>query len=303
MRAYYCDSFPLPLPIGHAFPMEKYSMLRAAVAAKAQDFGIELIEPESATDADLLRVHCPHYVERVMRGTLTANEQRKIGFPWSIQMAQRSRRVSGASKMALQCALQGDGVAVNLAGGTHHAFFDSGGGYCIFNDAVIAARAAQAADLVQRILIIDLDVHQGNGTAALCEHDPTITTFSMHAARNYPAVKQRSDIDIELADGTADQEYLAILALQLPRALALARPGAVIYLAGADPFEQDRLGYLKLSKTGLLARDRMVFDACFDAQIPVAVTMAGGYAHNVADIVEIHLNTVCAAAELANRWR
>jgi len=303
LRAYYCDSFALPLPAQHSFPMQKYVQLRAAVEAESIALSIELVLPPRASDIDLLRVHCPNYIERVMHGTLSLAEQRKIGFPWSIGMAERSRRVSGASKAALADALSGDGAAVNLAGGTHHAFFDSGGGYCVFNDAVIAARAAQAAGLTKQVLIVDLDVHQGNGTAALCANDPQITTFSMHGARNYPAVKQCSDLDVALPSGMGDQEYLACLSEHLPRAFDLAEHDAVIYLGGADPFEQDRLGLLKLSKAGLLARDRLVFDACLARRVPISVAMAGGYAPEISDIVEIHMNTVRAAADFAHQWQ
>lgn len=280
--------------------MQKYTLLREAVATACPD--VELVLPPRATDEDLLRVHCPGYVERVMLGSLSQAEQRKIGFPWSSAMAERSRRVSGATKAALADALSGEGVAVNLAGGTHHAFFDSGGGYCIFNDAVIAAKAALASGLARRVLIVDLDVHQGNGTAALCESTPEITTFSMHGARNYPAVKQRSDLDVDLPTGMADAAYLQALSEHLPRAFAMADADAVIYLAGADPFELDRLGLLKLTKSGLLARDQMVLDACLARGTALAVTMAGGYAPEVNDIVEIHLNTVRAAADFARRW-
>lgn len=280
--------------------MQKYTLLREAVATACPD--VELVLPPRATDEDLLRVHCPGYVERVMLGGLSQAEQRKIGFPWSSAMAERSRRVSGATKAALVDALSGEGVAVNLAGGTHHAFFDSGGGYCIFNDAVIAAKAALASGLARRLLIVDLDVHQGNGTAALCEATPEITTFSMHGARNYPAVKQRSDLDVDLPTGMADAAYLQALSEHLPRAFAMAEADAVIYLAGADPFELDRLGLLKLTKSGLLARDQMVLDACLARGTTLAVTMAGGYAPEVNDIVEIHLNTVRAAADFARRW-
>ena len=303
LRAYYCDSFALPLPAHHSFPMQKYVLLRAAVEAESAALGIELVLPPRASDIDLLRVHCPNYIERVMQGSLSLAEQRKIGFPWSIEMAERSRRVSGASKAALADALSGAGVAVNLAGGTHHAFFDSGGGYCVFNDAVTAARAAQAAGLAKQVLIVDLDVHQGNGTAAICANDPLITTFSMHGARNYPAIKQCSDLDVALPSGMGDQEYLDCLSEHLPRAFNLASHDAVIYLAGADPFELDRLGLLKLSKAGLLARDRLVFDACLAHQVPISVAMAGGYAPEISDIVEIHMNTVRAAADFARQWQ
>lgn len=302
MRAYFCDTFALPLPEHHSFPMAKYTRLRERVAASAVNCGIELTVPEPASLEDLLRVHCPHYVQRVFEGGLSAAEQRKIGFPWSAAMAERSRRVSGATRSALIDALTGAGVAVNLAGGTHHAFYDSGGGYCIFNDSVVAARAAIARGLVRRVLVVDLDVHQGNGTAALCAGDPTITTLSVHAARNYPAIKPASDFDIALPDGTDDKAYLRALAGVLPRAFDFARADAVIYLAGADPYERDRLGFLKLSKAGLVMRDECVLRACLARGVPLAISMAGGYAADIDDIVDIHHATVLAAARFARLW-
>ncbi len=303
MRAYYCDTFVLPLPEGHFFPMDKYRLLRERVLAQSSSLAIELCLPPAIDDQDLLRVHCPDYVRRVRDGTLSLAEQRKIGFPYSAAMAERTRRVSGATCMALIDALSGDGIAVNLAGGTHHAFYDHGAGYCVFNDTVIAARAAQARGLAERVLVIDLDVHQGNGTASLCANDSSITTFSMHAAKNYPAIKPQSDIDIDLPDGMNDESYLTILATQLPKLFERAKPDAVIYLAGADPFERDRLGFLKLSKAGLAHRDRMVLQACFARGVPAAISMAGGYAPNVNDIVDIHFATVQIAAELQQRWQ
>ena len=302
MRAFYCDTFELPLPAHHSFPMQKYSLLRASVAEQAYVLDVTLTLPPRASDQDLARVHCPEYINRVMLGTLSVAEQRKIGFPWSPAMAERSRRVSGATIAALSAALQGDGVALNLAGGTHHAFYNSGGGYCIFNDSVIAARAVQAAGLAKQLLVVDLDVHQGNGTAALCAEDASITTFSMHGAKNYPAVKEHSDFDVHLPENTGDAEYLQILRAQLPEIIAHCRPDAVIYLAGADPFEGDRLGLLKLTKAGLYARDESVLDICLAQKIPLAISMAGGYAPDVNDIVDIHFNTVRAAADFAKRW-
>jgi acetoin utilization deacetylase AcuC-like enzyme len=303
MRIYYCDSFELPLPEGHSFPMAKYRLLRERVQAQLASLNAELCLPPAISDQDVLAVHCANYVERVRSGTLSATELRKIGFPYSAQMAERTRRVSGASLQALIDALHGAGVGVNLAGGTHHAHYDFGAGYCVFNDAVIAARGVQARALAKRVLIVDLDVHQGNGTASLCAHDPSITTFSMHAAKNYPAIKALSDIDVELRNGTTDDTYLALLRLHLPRAFDLARPDAVVYLAGADPFERDRLGYLKLTQAGLAERDRIVFQACLSRGVAVALVMAGGYAPNIADIVDIHFQSVQRAAEFARLYQ
>jgi acetoin utilization deacetylase AcuC-like enzyme len=297
MDAWYCPLFELPLPDGHAFPMVKYRRLYEAVHGRAGAWGIALREPAPAVDADLLRVHCPGYVARMRDGSVRPEEMRRIGFPWSPAMVARSCLSSGATMAALRSALDGDGVAINLAGGTHHAAFDRGGGYCVFNDTVIAARHAQAHGWLRRLLVIDLDAHHGNGTAELCAGDPSVFTFSMHAAKSYPALKPPSDLDVPLAAGTGDADYLDALARHLPDAIARARADAAIYLAGADPFAGDRLGGLGLSMAGLAERDRMVFAACRRAGLPVAVTMAGGYAPDPDDIVAIHLNTVRIAAE------
>jgi len=223
----------------------------------------------------------------------------RFGFPGSGAVIERSRRSSGGTMAALAAALAGDGVAVNLAGGTHHAGYDRGGGYCVFNDSVIAARYVQAHGLARRVLVVDLDVHQGNGTADLARGDESIFAFSMHAARNYPAIKPASDLDVPLPDGTDDAGYLDALAAALPLAIARSRPEAVIYLAGADPYAGDRLGHLALTKAGLAERDRQVLAACRRAGIPVAVTMGGGYAPDVEDIVDIHAGTVRLAAAIS----
>ena len=299
MKAFYCDHFVLPLPEGHRFPMAKYARLRARVADEGPALGIELVEPAAATRDDLERAHDAVYVDRVIAGELTANEQRRIGFPWSAAMVERSRRSAGGTIGALRAALAGDGVAVNLAGGTHHAFADHGGGYCVFNDTVVAARHVQAAGLARRLVVIDLDVHQGDGTAAICADDPSIFTLSLHGERNYPATKQRSDLDVPLPDGCGDEQYLAALAAALATALPAARADAAVYLAGADPYAGDRLGHLALSREGLAARDRLVFATLRRHHLPVAVTMAGGYAEDVDDIVAIHFATVAEAAASA----
>jgi len=301
VRAYYCHHFVLPLPVGHRFPMAKYARLHARVEAAAARLGIELIEPEPASEADLLRVHDRAYVDAMLCGQVSEAQMRRIGFPWSVAMVERSRRSAGGTIAALRSAIVDRAVAVNLAGGTHHAAFDRGGGYCVFNDAVIAARHAQQAGLTKRVLIVDLDVHQGDGTALLCADDPSIYTFSLHAARNYPANKPPSDLDVALADGIADAAYLDALAHWLPQAIANAEPDAVIYLAGADPFVGDRLGYLALSKPGLRQRDRMVFAHARAGSLPVAVCMAGGYAEDIDDIVDIHFATVQEAASACHQ--
>ena len=279
--------------------MDKYRLLYERVKQNATLWNIDLIEPVAASDEDLLRVHCPDYIQRMSVGNPSEQEMRRIGFPWSAQMVERSRRSSGATMQALESAIQGDKISVNLAGGTHHAAYDRGGGYCVFNDSVVAARYVQAKNLAKKILIVDLDVHQGNGTAELCRDDASIFTFSMHAEKNYPAIKPASDLDVPLPNHTGDAEYLDSLAQYLPIVIERAEPDAVIYLAGADPYEDDRLGYLSLSKRGLAQRDRFVMQTCHRANLPMAVSMAGGYCPQVEHIADIHAQTVQLAASFA----
>jgi acetoin utilization deacetylase AcuC-like enzyme len=296
MKIFYTDHFVLPLPAEHRFPLPKYQLLRERVFAENIVPPENLLIPDAATDEQLLRAHDADYVERVKNGLLTAKEIRRIGFPWSPAMVERSRRSSGATIAACRAALQ-DGIAVNLAGGTHHAFRDHGEGYCVFNDSAIAARAMQAEDRARRVVILDCDVHQGNGTAAILAGDTSIFTFSIHGAKNFPYHKETSSMDIELPDGTGDAEYLDMLEGGVTRALALANADLAIYLAGADPYLKDRLGRLKLTLEGLAARDRFVLGLCRSEGLPVAITMAGGYARDVEDIVAIHLQTIRIAAE------
>lgn len=295
MKLFYADHFVLPLPEGHRFPMEKYSRLRERLMGSglfaAEDFHV----PEAASDSELLRAHDAGYVQRVVRGTLDKNDIRRIGFPWSEAMVERSRRSAGATLAACRTALK-DGCAANLAGGTHHAFRDRGEGFCVFNDAAIAALAMRAEGRVERVAIIDCDVHQGNGTAAILANRPECFTFSIHGARNYPFDKENSDLDVELPDGTGDDTYLTALQAALGPVFARGKPDLVIYLAGADPYEDDRLGRLKLTKAGLAERDQLVFDKVRQRGLPIAIAMAGGYARQIDDTVEIHTNTVCAAA-------
>lgn len=298
MKIFYHDQFVLPLPENHRFPMEKYALLRQRVVAARLVPPGDLQIPAAASDVDLARAHTASYVEKVKTGQLTRQEIRRMGFPWSPALVERSRRSVGSTIAAGPAALQ-DGVAVNLAGGTHHAGPDWGQGFCVFNDVAVAARAWQAGGLVRRVAILDCDVHQGNGTAAICRGDDTIFTFSIHGARNFPFHKEPGDLDVGLEDGAGDEEYLAALAPAVERALACARADIAIYLAGADPHEGDRLGRLALSKAGLAARDRLVFDACRRAGLPVVVTMAGGYGRDVDDTVDIHFATVRLATSYA----
>lgn len=297
MKIFYSDTFVLPLPEGHRFPMQKYALLRQRVTEAGLCAPADLTLPHAADDLELGRAHRAEYVRRVQAGALTAQELRRIGFPWSPQMVERSRRSSGATIAACRAALE-QGVAVNLAGGTHHACSDHGEGFCVFNDSAVAARAMQAEGRARRVLVVDCDVHQGNGTAEICAGDPTVFTFSIHGAKNFPFRKQPSDLDIDLEDGTADDAYLDALRQGLDQAVERARADLAIYLAGADPYHGDTLGRLSLTKSGLLERDLLVFRRLQQAGVPFAVAMAGGYARTIADTVEIHYQTVRAAAKL-----
>jgi len=292
VQIFFTDTFVLPLPAGHRFPMEKYRLLREAVEREALG---DLRIPDALDDDALRLAHDAGYVARVVEGRLSREEMRRIGFPWSPQLVERSRRSSGATVAAARAA-RIDGVAVNLAGGTHHAGPDFGAGYCLFNDAALAVRILRREGVAQRFLVVDCDVHPGNGTAAILAGDDAAFTFSLHGARNYPFRRHDSDLDIGLPDGTGDEEYLETLARGLEHAFERARPEIVLYIAGADPYRGDTLGRLALTREGLARRDEMVLAACRDHDAPVAVAMGGGYAKEVPDTVAIHLATVRAAA-------
>ena len=301
MQAFHSDRHLLPLPTGHTFPRHKYRLLRERVATFAD---LAANEAEAASDAELTRVHDPAYVDAVTRGTLAAAEQRAIGFPWSAEMVERSRRSVGATIAAARAALR-EGVAANLAGGTHHAAAARGSGYCVFNDVAVATRVLQA-EAALRVVIVDLDVHQGDGTAAIFAGDPSAFTISLHGAKNFPFRKATSDLDVALADGCGDADYLAALegALAvLAREHAVQPFGLAFYLAGADPHEGDRLGRLKLSAEGLLQRDRRVLAALGAARVPVALTMAGGYGRDLDVTVAIQAATIAAAIDAWRDWR
>ena len=300
LNVFFTDVFVLPLPDGHRFPIEKYALLRQRVAESGFLAPGQLRIPAAATDEELGRAHDPEYVSRVGEGRLTPTEIRRIGFPWSPEMAERCRRSAGATIETSRSALE-QGIAVSLSGGTHHAFRDRGEGYCVFNDAAVAARAMQAEGRARRVLVVDADVPQGNGTAAILSSDPSVFTLSIHGEKNFPFRKESSDLDVPLPDGTADEPYLAALEEALARCLTLFEPDLAVYLAGADPYVHDRLGRLSVSMQGLARRDRIVLGTLGSLGIPVAVTMAGGYARDMRDTVEIHLQTVAIAAELARR--
>jgi len=293
MRIFYCDHFILPLPESHRFPMDKYARLRERVGGAGLG---ELLVPHAATDVELLRVHTPAYLEAVKTGGLDAGAVRRIGFPWSPGLVERSRRSVGGTLGAARAAVR-DGVGVNLAGGTHHASAETGEGFCVFNDVAVATRALQHDGLVDRVAIVDLDVHQGNGTARIFTGDEAVFTLSVHGEKNYPFLKEESDLDLTLPDGTTDEHYLQVVQQGLD---AVESFGAdlIFYVAGADPYHGDKLGRLGVTKDGLAHRDALVFDRVARAGTPVAVVMSGGYAPDIDDIVDIHYETVRRAARL-----
>jgi len=312
LQAFYSDQFVLPLPPGHRFPMRKYRLIREMAEARVPD--LRLLPAAPATPAELCSAHTVDYVERVCSGRLDAREQREIGFPWSSGMVERSRRSAGATLAACRAALV-EGVAVNLAGGTHHAYANKGSGFCVFNDAAIAVRVLQAEAQARAdasaptptqahgalpIAIVDLDVHQGNGTAAILRGTPGVFTLSLHGEKNFPFRKEYSDLDVPLPDGTGDEDYLRALAAAFDTLFARFAPRLIIYLAGADPYQGDRLGRLALTPAGLERRDVMVFERAALADVPVAVTMAGGYASVIEESCAIHATTVAVAARY---WR
>ncbi len=281
--------------------MPKYALLRERVVEAG------LVPPEamhvgpSATDEELTRAHTEEYVHRVKEGLLSRQEIRRIGFPWSPGLVERSRRSVGSTIAACRSALE-SGLGVNLAGGTHHAGPDYGQGYCVFNDSAVAARAMQAEGRVERVVILDCDVHQGNGSAAIFSDDPSVYTFSIHGAKNFPFRKIPGDMDIALEDDADDPVYLDALEEGVDQSLKAAQADLAIYLAGADPYADDRLGRLAITKRGLAERDRFILNACRSVKLPVAIAMAGGYGKRVEDTVDIHFQTVSLAAEFSDTY-
>ncbi|MGZ5787000.1 MAG: histone deacetylase family protein [Ramlibacter sp.] len=305
MRVFYATQFVLPLPAGHRFPMGKYQLLRDRLAAELP--AIRLMQAEPATDGELALAHSPAYIGAISDGSVDPKVMREIGFPWSEAMADRGRRSVGATIAACRAAFK-EGIAANIAGGTHHAYRDKGGGFCVFNDAAVASRLMQAEWARSRgralkVAIVDLDVHQGNGTAAIFRNDASVFTLSMHGQKNFPFRKEASDLDVELPDGCGDDEYLHALESALDELDRRFEPGLVIYLAGADPHEGDRLGRLKLTWDGLEARDRRVFDWARQRRTPLAFAMAGGYGNRIEDTVQAQVNTFRVATQYAARWQ
>ena len=302
MRLYPCDKYFLPLPEGHRFPVQKYEILRQRLEQDVETgMPFAFIEPHAANDEELRRVHCPEYLGRVFRGTLTDAEIRRIGFPWSEELVERSLRSTGAAVDAAVSALH-DGIAASLAGGTHHAGTNWGEGFCIFNDTAVATREIQDRGLVQRALIIDCDVHQGNGTAEIFMHDDSVFTLSLHGEKNFPLRKYPSSLDVPLVDGTSDESYLAALQKALEVSFSSFRPDIIFYIAGADPYEGDRLGRLGVSQEGLLLRDRFVFTTALTNCVPVAIVCGGGYCNDLFMIAEIHAATMREAARFERQF-
>jgi acetoin utilization deacetylase AcuC-like enzyme len=291
-KLFYSPFYYADIGEGHVFPIRKFELVRDILVNEGTLRPEEIIEPQTARFADLTLVHTEDYVSRLRAGTLDQKEIRRLGLPWSESLVRRTfLAVSGTINASFH-ALEA-GISSNLAGGTHHAFPDRGEGFCVLNDVAVAIRVLQRDNLAKRFLIVDCDVHQGNGTAFIFKSDEEIFTFSMHGEKNYPLYKEKSNLDIELKDGTSDAEYLEILSEALPRVF-LHEPDIVFYLGGADPFEHDKLGRLGLTIGGLMKRDSMVLRFAKDHEIPIVTTMSGGYAKDINDTVEIHCNTIRA---------
>jgi len=285
------------LPLGHRFPMSKYELLKTRVSQEMAF--MDLIESKPATEGELALVHSPSYIDQVFSGTLPEAVQKAIGFPWSLGMVDRARCSAGATIQAARQALK-EGISANLAGGTHHAYADQGGGFCVFNDVAVATRLLQVEHHRTsaepfNVAIVDLDVHQGNGSARIFREDETVFTLSLHGAKNFPFEKECSDLDVELPDGTQDEAYLSALAQALQAMSSRFKPNFVFYLAGADPYKGDRLGRLSLSMDGLRSRDEAVFLWAREQGLPLAFVMAGGYGHDMQETAQIQMNTFASA--------
>ena len=297
MRVHYCDHYPVELPGGHRFPMEKYAALRTRLVERGVLEPGELVPAREARLEWILQVHETRYVDGFCQGELSRDELRRIGFPWSPGLVSRCLASVGGTVMASEAALE-EGLSGTLAGGTHHAYRDFGSGYCVFNDIAVAATLLLAAGRVRRVLVFDVDVHQGDGTAALFADDERVFTCSLHGERNFPARKMQSDLDVPLADGTGDEEYLEHLHQALEVSLQEARPDVVFLQGGVDVLEQDKLGRLSLSLEGVEARDRALLERFRGLGLPVVLTLGGGYAQPIDATLEGHLGTYRVAKAL-----
>jgi acetoin utilization deacetylase AcuC-like enzyme len=291
-RLYYSPYYYADIGEGHVFPIRKFELVKDLLLKEGTLRKDEVFEPEPARIEDLLLVHIEDYITRLMEGTLSAKEIRKLGLPWSKSLVRRSFHAISGTINAARAAME-SGIASNLAGGTHHAYPDRGEGFCVLNDVAVAIRVLQREKRAERVLIVDCDVHQGNGTAFIFKDSPEVFTFSMHGAKNYPLFKETSNLDIELADGTGDEEFLETLEQALPR-IFIHDPDILFYLGGADPYEKDKLGRLKLTQAGLMRRDEIVLEFAKEHHTPIVTTMSGGYALDINDTVEIHANTIRA---------
>lgn len=291
LRAWSSSRFTIDLPPGHRFPIEKYAAIRDRVIRRGILPGEAILEPDRAERWALALVHTPEYLDRIYNGDLGPAEERRLGLPWSEQLLERSLRTVQATIEAAYDALE-RGAGVTLAGGTHHAFPERGEGFCVFNDVAVAIRLLQREGRIERALVVDLDVHQGNGTARIFSDDADVYTFSMHGRKNYPFHKEHSSRDVELEDRCDDSTYLALLNQHLPLAIQAARPDVVFYLAGSDAYSDDRFGRLGLSVEGLARRDRLVARSCRSPGLPLVLTMAGGYARSMEDIAMLHSESV-----------
>ncbi|MEP6850923.1 MAG: histone deacetylase [Acidobacteriota bacterium] len=294
--AFYSPYYYADIGEGHVFPIRKFELVKEILLNEGTLLPDEILDPSAVAASDLLLVHTQDYVSRLIGGTLTTKEIRKLGLPWSESLVRRSfHAISGTINAARRCLI--DGVSSNLAGGTHHAYPDRGEGYCVLNDVAVAIRVLQREKLAERFLIVDCDVHQGDGTAYIFRESQEVFTFSIHGAKNYPLFKQTSSLDIELPDGTSDEEYLETLEHALER-VVLHDADAIFYLAGADPFEKDKLGRLAMTIDGLRRRDEIVLAFARNAGVPIVTTMSGGYAADIEDTVEIHCNTIRTAKKV-----
>jgi acetoin utilization deacetylase AcuC-like enzyme len=296
VKVFYSDHYTIPLPEGHRFPIEKYRLLRFALLREGVARDDELHEPPLPSPDTLRLAHTHEYVEAVLNGTLSEFQIRKIGFPYSEALVKRSLATVGGALAAAEEALR-NGVSGNLAGGTHHAFANSGEGYCVFNDLAVVTKYLLTVEKVRRVAIVDLDVHQGNGNATILGGRDDVFIFSMHGAKNYPFRKVPSTIDIDLPDGTSDKEFLSILKEYLPKVFAF-KPDIVLYQAGVDPLKEDALGRLSLTHEGLQERDRLVLKECRKHGIPVSLALGGGYAKPIDLTVEAHVGTYKAVREV-----
>jgi acetoin utilization deacetylase AcuC-like enzyme len=302
MRYAYHPDYFVQLPPRHPFPMAKYPLVYQRLLGEGVLQLPDVLNPDEAQTADLALVHTPGYLQRLASGSLEPAEIRRIGVPWSSALWRRSKLAVQGTVEAARAALQ-DGLAGNLAGGTHHAFADHGEGFCLLNDVAVAVRVLQREGRAARALVIDLDVHQGNGTAAIFEGDPDVFTFSMHGERNYPTRKMRSSLDVGLGDGVGDDEYLGLLTRHLSEVFRVFTPDIVFYLAGVDPARGDRYGRLTLSDDGIRRRDRQVLEACLDRDLPAVITLAGGYAATPERTAELHSIVFREAATLLRTAR